>query len=199
MSRRLLALCLVTGCVLAGPPGCGGSPPAKSASLSGRVAQTRHGTSRQRSAPDAESPGLARSSETAPEASPPPEDEASLEARYGSRRALSVLTGEASYYGDSLAGHRTANGERYDPGAFTAAHRTLPFGTVLRVVRVDTGAVVYVRVTDRGPFGHASRILDLSRAAADRLHMLRRGVARVRAEIVEYGRAPVRRRRSHRR
>jgi rare lipoprotein A len=98
-----------------------------------------------------------------------------------------VLEGEASYYGDSLAGRHTANGERYDPRAFTAAHRTLPFGTIVRVVRTDTNAVVYVRVTDRGPFGSARRILDLSRAAAERLHMIRAGVARVRAEIVEYG------------
>ncbi|HEX7668999.1 MAG TPA: septal ring lytic transglycosylase RlpA family protein [Polyangiaceae bacterium] len=134
---------------------------------------------------------------------PPPADETGLEARYGTRRALAVLTGEASYYGDSLAGHRTADGERYDPAAFTAANRTLPFGTVVRVVRTDSSArgrgpvaryTVYVRITDRGPFGRARRILDLSRAAAERLHMIRAGVAPVRAEVLEYGPRPRRRR-----
>jgi rare lipoprotein A len=129
---------------------------------------------------------VAHARESRPATAPSPAA-AELEARYGARRALSVLEGEASYYGDALAGHRTANGERYDPRAYTAAHRTLPFGTILRVVRKDTRAVTYVRVTDRGPFGSARRILDLSRAAAERLHMIRTGVATVRAEIVEYG------------
>jgi rare lipoprotein A len=114
-------------------------------------------------------------------------DEKSLVAAYGSRRALAVQNGQASYYGNSLAGHKTASGERYDPHAFTAAHRTLPLGTVGRVRRSDTGAVVYVRITDRGPFGSAHRILDLSHAAAERLGMIRAGVAEVRLEIVEYG------------
>ncbi|HVU03404.1 MAG TPA: septal ring lytic transglycosylase RlpA family protein [Polyangiaceae bacterium] len=112
---------------------------------------------------------------------------ASLDHSWEGKRAVAVLRGEASYYGDSLAGHKTANGERYDPRAFTAAHRSLPFGTVVRVVRVDTRASVVVRITDRGPYGSARRILDLSRAAAERLGMIRRGVADVRAEILAYG------------
>ena len=103
--------------------------------------------------------------------------------------------GQATYYGNSLAGHKTASGERYDPRAFTAAHRTLALGTVARVRRTDTGAVVYVRITDRGPFGSARRIIDLSRAAAERLGMIRIGVAEIRLEVVEYGRKPPRRRR----
>jgi len=94
------------------------------------------------------------------------------------------FTGRASYYHDSLAGNRTASGERYDPTAFTAASRTLPFGTELRVTRVDTGATVDVRVNDRGPFGRRTRILDLSRAAAERLDMIRAGVVRVRVRVL---------------
>ena len=67
----------------------------------------------------------------------------------------------------------------------TAASRDLPFGTIVRVVRVDTGASVVVRVNDRGPFGDRRRILDLSRAAAERLDMIRAGVVTIRAEILE--------------
>lgn len=108
-----------------------------------------------------------------------------LEQRFARERALATLLGEASYYSDALAGRRTASGEPYDPRRFTAAHRSLPFGTVLRVRRKDTGKIVYVRVNDRGPFGKRRRILDLSKAAAEHLDMLRRGIADVRIEIVE--------------
>jgi rare lipoprotein A len=96
-----------------------------------------------------------------------------------------VLEGKATYYGDSLAGNKTASGEVYDPRAFTAAHRTLPFGTVVRVVRLDTQRYVYVRITDRGPFGNRQRIIDLSKIAAERLGMLRAGVVKVRVEVLE--------------
>lgn len=98
--------------------------------------------------------------------------------------ATKTLTGNATYYHDSLSGNGTANGERYDPRVQTAAHRSLPFGTVLRVTRTDTGDSVIVRVNDRGPFGRRDRILDLSRAAAAQLRMLKRGVVPIRAEIV---------------
>jgi rare lipoprotein A len=103
----------------------------------------------------------------------------------GGERVGSVLRGEASYYASSLAGRRTASGQRYDPRRMTAAHRKLPFGTKLRVTRVDTGKTVVVTVNDRGPFGRRRRILDLSRAAAEKLGMIRRGVVEVRAEVLE--------------
>lgn len=93
--------------------------------------------------------------------------------------------GYATWYGRALAGRRTASGERYDPTQMTAAHRKLPFGTWVEVERLDTGDVVRVRITDRGPFGHDNRIIDLSSAAAARLGMLRQGVARVRLRIVD--------------
>jgi len=110
-----------------------------------------------------------------------------LERQFANRSALITLKGEASYYGDALAGHPTASGEPYRPGAFTAAHRKLPLGTVLRVTRSDDGRSVYVRVNDRGPYGSKLRILDLSRAAGERLGMIRAGVVEVRAEVLEYG------------
>ncbi len=104
---------------------------------------------------------------------------------HAGRRALEVLRGRASYYSDRLAGRHTANGDVYDPRALTAANRDLPFGTVLRVVREDTGASVIVRVNDRGPFRDHGRILDLSRAAAEALDMIGAGVVEVRAEVLE--------------
>ena len=92
-----------------------------------------------------------------------------------------VATGRASYYGERFRGRRTASGERFDPDALTAAHRRLPFGTRLRVTNVRNGRSVVVRVNDRGPF-HGARVLDLSRAAARRIGMVRSGTARVRIE-----------------
>jgi rare lipoprotein A len=118
-----------------------------------------------------------------------------LEARFGKARALSVLSGSGSYYADKFAGRSTASGAPYEPRGFTAAHRSLPFGTILRVTRKDGGQVVYVRVTDRGPFGPRGRILDLSRAAAERLGMIRAGVVKIKVEVLEYGPRKQRRRR----
>lgn len=117
--------------------------------------------------------------------------------RYARTRALTVQHGTASYYSDSLSGRKTASGAPYEPRGFTAAHRSLAFGTVLRVTRSDNGQSVYVSVTDRGPFGPRGRILDLSRAAAEHLGMLRVGVVNVKVEVVEFGeqRKPRRRRR----
>lgn len=119
-----------------------------------------------------------------------------LAERYGRARVLSLQQGSASYYSDAFAGRKTASGASYEPQGFTAAHRTLPFGSVLRVTRSDGGQSVYVRVTDRGPYGPRGRILDLSRAAAERLGMLRAGVVKIKLEVVELGpRKPPRRRR----
>jgi peptidoglycan lytic transglycosylase len=89
--------------------------------------------------------------------------------------------GTASFYGNAHRGVRTASGERYDPDALTAAHRTLPFGTRLRVTNVANGRSVVVRVNDRGPF-IASRTLDLSLAAARALDAIADGVVRVRIQ-----------------
>jgi rare lipoprotein A len=121
--------------------------------------------------------------------------EAPLVERFARAQALSVQRGSASYYADKFAGRSTASGAPYEPRGFTAAHRSLPFGTVVRVTRLDGGQVVYVRVTDRGPYGPRGRILDLSRAAAEQLGMMRAGVVKIKAEVVEYGPRKKRRRR----
>lgn len=92
--------------------------------------------------------------------------------------------GRASYYADSLAGNATASGEPYDPVGMTAAHRDLPFGTIVDVTRVDNRATVRVRINDRGPFGDARRIIDLSRQAAENLGMIRAGVVDIELRIV---------------
>ena len=89
--------------------------------------------------------------------------------------------GQASWYGPGLYGHKTASGEVLRPGALTAAHRTLPFGTCLRVTNLENGRVVQVRVNDRGPYS-SGRILDVSEAAAQVLGMVGPGVARVRLD-----------------
>ena len=94
-------------------------------------------------------------------------------------------TGRASFYHSSLTGERTASGERYNPEAFTAAHRELPFGTRVRVTNLRNDKSVVVRINDRGPY-HDNRILDLSRRAAQELGMLDRGVAKVRIEVLSF-------------
>jgi rare lipoprotein A len=90
-------------------------------------------------------------------------------------------TGKASYYGDRHHGRKTASGERFDQHALTAAHRSLPFGTRVRVTNLSNERSVVVRINDRGPFVRG-RIIDVSRAAAERLGMLRAGVVPVRVE-----------------
>ena len=91
--------------------------------------------------------------------------------------------GLASWYGSAHAGHRTASGELFDPNAMTAAHRTLPMGAVVRVTNLATGQAATVRINDRGP-QDTTRIIDLSRAAADALGLRAIGLARVRIERV---------------
>lgn len=83
--------------------------------------------------------------------------------------------GKASWYGPRFNGRRTANGERYNMNEMTAAHKTLPFGTVVRVRSLVNGKEVDVRITDRGPFSRG-RVIDLSRAAAQAIDMLGLGV-----------------------
>ncbi len=91
--------------------------------------------------------------------------------------------GVASWYGESFHGKQAANGELFDMKALTAAHRTLPLGSVVRVVNLVNGKHLHVRITDRGPYVN-SRILDLSRGAAARLGMMEGGLCVVRVQLV---------------
>lgn len=92
-------------------------------------------------------------------------------------------SGKASYYARMHHGQRTANGETHDQNALVAAHRSLPFGTRVQVTNEQNGNQVVVRINDRGPF-RRGRIIDLSRAAAAQLDMLKSGVIRVRIETL---------------
>ena len=124
---------------------------------------------------------------------PPPEARESPVSPPVARAAAVLETemGEATYYADVLEHERTASGELLDQEAMVAAHRRYPFGTVLRVVNLDNDRSVRVRIIDRGPFGAprdgVQRVIDLSRAAAERLGFLEQGSARVRVEVLEYG------------
>jgi len=95
-------------------------------------------------------------------------------------------TGMASWYGREFNGKKTASGERFDMNGLTAAHKTLPFGTVLKVKNFDNGKTVTVRVNDRGPY-RGKRILDLSFGAAKKLAMIREGQTQVGIQIVRKG------------
>ncbi|MBN9504534.1 MAG: septal ring lytic transglycosylase RlpA family protein [Altererythrobacter sp.] len=88
----------------------------------------------------------------------------------------------ASWYGTDFAGRKTASGEAFDPGEYTAAHRTLPFGSRVRVSR--GGKSVVVRINDRGPF-HGNRVIDLSRAAASDLGLVSAGSGQVQLALLD--------------
>lgn len=111
-------------------------------------------------------------------------DEFNLPADFGTRTTSDsesfsdMGSGVASYFSREIAGNRTASGERCDPDTLTAAHRTAPFGSRMRVTNLATGQSVIVRINDRGPF-RASRVIDLSHAAAREIGMHRTGTAKV--------------------
>jgi rare lipoprotein A len=99
-------------------------------------------------------------------------------------KPLFVETGIASWYGPPYHNRRGSNGEVYDMHAMTAAHRTLPLGSIVRVVNVGTNAAAVVRITDRGPFIEG-RVVDLSKAAAEKIGMLQKGTTEVRIEVLK--------------
>ncbi len=101
-----------------------------------------------------------------------------------------VGSGIASWYGPDFHGNLTANGERYDMNELTAAHRTLPFNTVVQVENLENNKSVVVRINDRGPYV-GNRIIDLSRRAAEEIDMISSGTASVRLLLIEEGDRPV--------
>jgi rare lipoprotein A len=114
----------------------------------------------------------------APQRPPPPPR------RTGAVEAPIVQRGMATFYGREAHGGPTASGERFDMRQMTAAHRTLPFGTRVRVTNTRNGHSVEVRINDRGPYGGKGRIIDLSEAAARRLDMIDAGVVPVTVEVL---------------
>ena len=103
-----------------------------------------------------------------------------------SGKILLTLEGIASYYAQDFHGKQTSNGEIFDMNALTAAHRTFPFGTKVRVTNLENNKTVVVRVNDRGPFKEG-RMMDLSMGAAKEIDLIRTGTARVRLEVLEWG------------
>ena len=98
-------------------------------------------------------------------------------------------TGIASWYGPGFVGHATANGEEYDQDALTAAHKTLPMPSLVRVTNLENGRQIQIRINDRGPFVN-DRIIDLSRRGAQLLGMVNNGTAKVRVQIMAGGEPP---------
>lgn len=93
-------------------------------------------------------------------------------------------SGVASYYGKQFAGRRTASGERFNPAQLTAAHKTLPFGTMVLVTNPNNGKSVTVRINDRGPYSHG-RMIDLSSAAAEKIGLIARGHGTVELAVID--------------
>jgi rare lipoprotein A len=120
------------------------------------------------------------------EPTPPPADEAGIDEKYRftGDAALELERGHASWYGGRFDGRLTASGETYDKYALTAAHRTLPFGTIVRVRSLALGREVDVRINDRGPFA-PGRVIDLSQAAAEALGLMGAGVSEVSLNVAE--------------
>lgn len=99
-------------------------------------------------------------------------------------KPLLVETGVASWYGAPYHNRRGSNGEIYDMHAMTAAHRTLPLGSIVRVTCIENGSSAMVRITDRGPFIEG-RIIDLSQAAAQKIGLVQKGTTKVRLEVLK--------------
>ncbi len=103
-----------------------------------------------------------------------------------SGRVLLTLEGIASYYATEFHGKLTSNGETYDMNGISAAHRTFPFGTLVRVTNLENSLHVVVRINDRGPFVEG-RIIDLSLGAAKEISLIQKGTARVRLDVLQWG------------
>lgn len=113
-----------------------------------------------------------------------PKPVAATPVRASNRASKTSISGMASWYGADFHGRLSASGEVFNKFQLTAAHRTLPFGTKVRVTNLQNGRSVVVRINDRGPF-HGNRVLDVSRAAAKALGFIEYGVAQVRIEVID--------------
>jgi rare lipoprotein A len=116
-------------------------------------------------------------------ASPPPPNKGGA-AESAASGSPTILEGIASYYGKEHHGKKTANGEIFDMYKLTAAHRSLPFGTLVKVTNLSNQRSVTVRINDRGPY-YQGRIIDLSQAAAERLEMITSGISKVQLDVLD--------------
>ena len=113
-------------------------------------------------------------------------DTGKIDTYHNPSNSIESVTGFASFYADAFDGKMTANGEIYNMYELTAAHKTYPFNTMIRVVNLANNKTVIIRINDRGPFIEG-RIIDLSLGAATQLGMDKTGVQEVRLEIIEWG------------
>ena len=146
------------------------------------IAFAAHGITQAQSAASAAAPAPAPMAAPAPAAAPAPM----------AAKGADAMEGKIAHYGRKFTGRRTASGERFNPGALTMAHNTLPFGTKVRVTNLANKRSVVARVNDRGPTT-PGRIADLSTAAASRIGMLRAGIVEARLEVVSTPTAKVKR------
>jgi rare lipoprotein A len=178
LSRHLPACILAVILAALGLSGCGGKKQAKVVTPPpppmAEPAATTVPNPPTSPTPDSSSHGTARQQEKAVEAATAIPD---------GTKPLSVETGKASWYGAPYHNRRSSNGEIYDMNSLTAAHRTLPLGSTVRVTNLQTGHSTVVRITDRGPFIEG-RIVDLSLAAAKQADVWQAGVAQVRLEVL---------------
>jgi len=100
-------------------------------------------------------------------------------------KSIDLGEGVASWYGPGFHGNKTANGEKYDMYGYTAAHRWLQFGSIVKVTNLSNNLSVKVRINDRGPY-HKNRIIDLSKSAAKEIDLLESGIAKVKIELIGY-------------
>lgn len=129
-------------------------------------------------------PGIATTSQESAPGSPPRDEISQMQ-------VVNTFTGQASFYGggDGFDGRPTANGEKFDANKLTAAHKTLAFGTMVRVTNTRNNKSVIVRINDRGPYAK-NRVIDLSKSAAQAIDMVSSGVATIKAEVLGKGNAP---------
>jgi rare lipoprotein A len=182
-SYKHAAACFLAAFISLVLAGCGGHkqakvkvPPAPTIELPPATAKTQP-----------QSPSVAKPATPKPapvETEPEPEEDKEALAIPKDTKPVLTETGLASWYGAPFHNRRGSNGEIYDMNALTAAHRTLPLGTIVRVTNVKTGSSALVRITDRGPFIEG-RILDLSMAAAKKVDVWKAGVARVKLEVLK--------------
>jgi rare lipoprotein A len=103
---------------------------------------------------------------------------------YDDAEIVTVMYGKASYYADKFEGRATSSGETFRNSGLTAAHKSLPFGTLVRVTNLENNKQVVVKINDRGPFV-AGRVIDLSKKAAEEIDMIRQGVVEVKLEVLK--------------
>lgn len=181
LAAALTAAALLSACAAAPAPT---TVPATPPSAQSQVQQPKQPPPREYSYRQPEAPaGTAGTAQDRVVLIPPPASLPDAPPSEADDAVTESYTGLASWYGRRFHGRRTASGEHYDMAALTAAHKTLPFGSRVRVTNLDNGRSVVVVINDRGPFVKR-RVIDVSRAAAQELGFINHGLAKVRVDVL---------------